>query len=114
MTNGDIISSWQESSLSKRRFSGQLDFLLGYRYFLKENKDRSLFVENVFHGEFTSINKYPRIKFSVEPAIGMKIRVSDSVNLLSIMSFKQPLGSSSFIEVYKNSFGLRFGVNKTM
>lgn len=113
ISNGDIIATWQESSLPERRISSQVDFILGYRYFLLNNQNRSFFLENVFHKKIHS-SKFPGINYSTELGVGGKFKICKNYNFLTVISYKQPLGSSFFNEIFQNKLGVKVGVNKAI
>ncbi len=113
VTNGDIISNWQDNITPSRTFSGQADIILGYRFFLLSNESKSLFVENTFHKRLYS-GKFPGVNFSTEPGIGAKLKINESYDFITVLNYKQPIGDAYFNEIYQNNFGVRLGINKTL
>ncbi|MCP3931779.1 MAG: hypothetical protein GY705_22110 [Bacteroidetes bacterium] len=116
--NVDVISGWTGKSLdSHSNVLGLFDIILGYRYVIKELKEKSFFIENMFHGELNSGNKFNRFKFSFEPGLGLKIMVNDSLKFLSILSYKHSITDFSTTdndEQNPYSFGVKLGISKTL
>ena len=113
----DQIGGWTAIVLTtESKVVGLLDIGGGYRYFIKEFNGKSLFLENTIHGEFNTGNEFKKFKLSLEPGLGLKIRLSDRLKILSILNYKQAL--TDFYELDTTSqkpysFGLGIGINKS-
>ena len=110
----DNISGWTGESLGMESdILTLIDLIVGYRLVVK----KLIIIENTFHGELNTKDIFNKFKFSIEPGIGLKIKLSNKLQLLPVLSYKQSLNNFSGVDYNKQrpySIGLRIAINKTL